>query len=360
MFKSLTQRFHTKSNRQTLRRPANDRKSPPRLELLEERLAPATRIWDGGSLVDSNWTTAANWVGDGAPVPGADELVFPSVAARRTNTNNFSGTTFRGLAFTGSNYSLGGNPLILAGNLTASPGTASNSVNLNLVLDNNRTFQVAAGSVLTINGAIIGGGTVAFTKTGTGTLVLRAANPYAGITQVNDGRIQVEHPSALGATGAGTIIAKGASLRLINIPSPVVFPPEPLTFGPGPGPRATLINSISEATWTGPVTFDPGANDLVAEPTRTLRFTGAISGAGGFQHVSAGVLEFAGTAPNTYTGVTQIARGTLRLNKPDGVNAIPGDLNIGTADANAGVVTLMKHRQIADSAAVTFAGWMAP
>src|SRR5262249_13399613 len=40
-----------------------------------------TRIWDGGSGVDSNWLTAANWLGDLTPLPG-DDLIFPSGAAR--------------------------------------------------------------------------------------------------------------------------------------------------------------------------------------------------------------------------------------------------------------------------------------
>jgi hypothetical protein len=79
----------------------------PRLEALEERLAPATRVWAGGSLLNSNWTTAANWVGDVAPVPGVDDLEFPGTAARKANTNDFVGATFLGIALTGSGYALG-------------------------------------------------------------------------------------------------------------------------------------------------------------------------------------------------------------------------------------------------------------
>src|SRR5262245_44584539 len=82
------------------------------LEVLEERLAPVTRVWDGGSPLNSNWTTAANWVGDVAPVPGVDALEFPSAAARKANTNDFFvNATFLNITFTGSNYALGGNPV---------------------------------------------------------------------------------------------------------------------------------------------------------------------------------------------------------------------------------------------------------
>src|SRR5262249_10360745 len=63
-----------------------------------------TDTWDGGGS-DSNWTTAANWVGDVAPLAG-DNLVFPSGAVQLSNTNNFaSGTVFNSLTVSGGGYS---------------------------------------------------------------------------------------------------------------------------------------------------------------------------------------------------------------------------------------------------------------
>ena len=46
----------------------------------------AVRTWDGGGS-DANWTTAANWVGDIAPVAN-DDLVFPATSAQFTTNNN--------------------------------------------------------------------------------------------------------------------------------------------------------------------------------------------------------------------------------------------------------------------------------
>src|SRR5262249_24052604 len=219
----------------------------------------------------------------------------------------------------GSNYVLGGNPLTLGGNLTTGSGTSSNYINLSLSLNGDRTFQLGAGSVLTINGVLgSGGGAWGVTKAGTGLLILRGANTYAGATLVSEGNLYVEHPSDLGSTAGGTTVAKGAALRLINIPGPVAFPPEPLTFGAGPaGLEAIVVNSVSDATWTGPVTFTPGGNLLVAEATKTLRFTGALGGAGGVRHIqSGGVLEVAGTAPHPHARLTPLSPGALNLNKP--------------------------------------------
>src|SRR5262249_53786618 len=137
-----------------MRRPS----ARPWVEALEERLAPATRVWAGGSPLNSNWTTAANWVGDVAPVPGVDDLEFPTTAARKTNTNDFVGAAFLGLAFTGSYYVLGGNPLTLGGNLTTGLGASSDYLNLALTLNADRTFQLGSGSALTINGVLGGPG----------------------------------------------------------------------------------------------------------------------------------------------------------------------------------------------------------
>src|SRR5262245_12819137 len=62
----------------------------PRLEVLEGRIAPATRVWDGGGA-NNQWATAANWVGDVAPATG-DDLVFPGGAQQATSVNNSSAT----------------------------------------------------------------------------------------------------------------------------------------------------------------------------------------------------------------------------------------------------------------------------
>src|SRR5262249_49724466 len=144
MLESLSRLFRCGPGRPSPRRPANARKASLRVEVLEARVAPATRVWGGGSLVNSNWTTAANWVGGVAPVPGIDALEFPGTAARKANTNDFVGASFLGVAFTGNDYVLGGNALTLGGNLTTSPGTFSNFLNLALGLAADRTFQLGA------------------------------------------------------------------------------------------------------------------------------------------------------------------------------------------------------------------------
>ncbi len=74
--------------------------------------------WDGGGA-DSNWTTAANWVGDVAPLPNS-KLIFPGSALQKTNVNDFAaGTSFGSILISGSNYSISGNQVDLDGSVTS-------------------------------------------------------------------------------------------------------------------------------------------------------------------------------------------------------------------------------------------------
>jgi hypothetical protein len=64
----------------------------------------ATRTWDGGSTENSLWTTAENWVGDVAPLPG-DNLIFPEGVAQLESVNNYpTGTHFGSITVSGSGY----------------------------------------------------------------------------------------------------------------------------------------------------------------------------------------------------------------------------------------------------------------
>jgi hypothetical protein len=114
---------------------------------------------------------------------------------------------------------------------------------------------------------------------------------------------------------------------------------------------------------TGTLTGDIGLNGhaFVIDTgggNRTV-FSGAIVGQGSFEWNGGGVPQVApsilsGDKPNTFQGVFRLSRGVLDLDKPPGVDAIPGDLVVGTK-ASA-VVRLQKPDQINDAADVTLGG----
>jgi autotransporter-associated beta strand protein len=116
---------------------------------------------------------------------------------------------------------------------------------------------------------------------------------------------------------------------------------------------STFTNSNGTAIWDGTVTLNGAANIGAGTATVTaLTLNGAISGASGaLTKTGEGLLTLAGTAANTYGGLTTVSAGFLYLNKPVGTNAVPGDLSISAS--GAGGVTLVAADQIPDTATVT-------
>src|SRR5687767_1802438 len=88
------------------------------------------RTWDGGGgVADTNWMTAANWVGNVAPSPG-DSLIFPDSVSQLTSVNNFPpGTAFSTISFTGSGYTISGNAIELSSGTTGIVSTIASGSN---------------------------------------------------------------------------------------------------------------------------------------------------------------------------------------------------------------------------------------
>src|SRR6266436_3420867 len=114
----------------------------------------ATRTWTGGGL-NNFWTNSANWGGT-TPVSG-DDLVFPAGAARLSNSNNLgAGNLFNSITFSGSNYVINGNLLILTAGITNNgPAGTTNTFNLAHTADNDPTiYSVATNTTLFLGGDI--------------------------------------------------------------------------------------------------------------------------------------------------------------------------------------------------------------
>jgi hypothetical protein len=94
----------------------------------------APRIWDGGGT-DDNWKTAANWVGDVAPVAG-DRLIFAGTT-RTSPFNDFAdGTFFDSIVFDNGDFALSGGAVILSpqGGVAIDSVAGYNSIALPLTL----------------------------------------------------------------------------------------------------------------------------------------------------------------------------------------------------------------------------------
>lgn len=339
----------------TLCRTVHAPRYRPRLETLEDRLAPAVHTWDGSA--SASWNDAANWQENVVPVAGEAnlQLVFPSGAANLGNTNSIVGLTVQAITISGTGYTIQGNDITLNGGITASED-ATLQFDINLAAT--QTFTVAAARQLNLSGVISGAAGASLIKAGAGTLNLAGANDYAGATAVNVGILKILNASALGTSTSGTAVAEGASLQL-QLANATVLAEALSLKGKGVGDLGALENVGGNNAWGGPITLTATAATpspfIAVDPGLTLSLTGIVQGTGGFTKLGTGSLDLLGTAANSYAGVTRVNEGLLRLGKTAGITAIPAAVVVGDgvgAPSSEGV-TLLQPNQIANNAAVS-------
>jgi autotransporter-associated beta strand protein len=164
---------------------------------------PYKLTWNGAAG-DIEWTSPANW-GGMYPVAGKPLEFGPPLAGRRDNHNGFTtGTLFGGITFTADagSHQLRGNGIKLAGPVQ-NHSSSDQEIGMALELVAGGGEFDDGGHVLTLNGAVHGPGMLK--KLGAGTLVLAAANDYAGGTDVTAGVLLVTDPNALPSGGDLTI-----------------------------------------------------------------------------------------------------------------------------------------------------------
>jgi autotransporter-associated beta strand protein len=323
--------------------------------------------FSGGMIVEEgvvrcNKSASAPALGGPLTIGISNSAVSASVVVQQINQipNNVPVTIHKSgylSGFIGANDVLGdvifyggelwGSMFTLSGNVTnhASPGDAAMQTPVSLTAGEH-IFHCGSNSVLHVNGPMQGSGAV--TKTGSGELVLADANTYSGLTLVREGQLTLQGTGRPGSSAAGTTIYNRAKLYLDH----ASVTNESLTLY-GTGTYGESVCSDGTNRWAGLIVM---AADATFATTNLLILDGPISGAGDFTlargHYSGpGVIEMTGNSANTYSGVTKVHGGTLRLNKSSG-GAIPGDVVVGLSNLISSL-SLVRSNQISDLSDVT-------
>ncbi len=268
-------------------------------------VSDVTYVWDGGGN-NNNWSTAANWVGDVVPTPGAN-LVFPSDAARLTTVNTLGNhARFNNITFAGA-YTFQGNTTDLDGDIYVT-GTGTTNIYVTILLLSSTTMQVASGATLSYwSNFSDGGSTYGLIKSGGGTLLLYGSNNYSGGTAVSDGLLVLENASAIG-TGAVAAL-NGASLELqagITVANPLR-----LNGLPSSG-RSKLISGAGNNTYSGTILLESNNQSVGVAANTTLTLSGVISGTVDLDQNGPGTLILTGAS--VHTGQVNVQDGVLLVN----------------------------------------------
>lgn len=324
----------------------------------------AQSTWTGTS--SGSWSDAGNWTG-GVPATGA-AINFTGAANPVTN-NDVSGLTTGAITFnaaTTANFTLAGNSIVLGGNLTtvtipvATPQPQfTHSVNIDMQLNGNRTFNAANFNNLTLNGAITEDTTPRNVTRGTGggTINWNGANTFSGNLILGGSGLNFFNSiadtgaSAIGianATVSNTInleaTGNNAGIRFVGTaPGATARPIVIGTLGASGGVTNivnNIVDSANSLTLSGPITS-----------TGTLNKTLILGGSNNGNNLISGVIAAPGTGilslskggdgtwilsgANTFTGAVGISQGVLEVTSIGSVGSASSNLGAQTTAAAA-------------------------
>jgi autotransporter-associated beta strand protein len=269
----------------TIRKRRQDTRFKPRVEPLEDRLAPA--VW---AVASGNWNSTSTWNGSAVPLATDDVII----SGNFTVTENVT----TAVAHTITLSSNGGTQPAGAGTLTFNSGailTVGGTITFgNTGGTQSSTVTMTSGGTLISQGFVTQGTGTKTLTAGAGTVELSATNTLPStFATYNNLTIDTGTTTKLGVNTAvnGTLTVNGTGTLDLN--------------------GFTL--SVASVTGSGTVT-DSGAaaTFTVNNASGTDTFAGALTGTLALTKTGAGTLSLTGTS-NTYSGATTITTGTLQV-----------------------------------------------
>ena len=222
---------------------------------------------------------------------------------------------------------------------------ASGNISLTGAINNAGFLLTVDGSNAVNIGTAVMSGAGGLTKNGTGTLTVNGAHTFTGAITVNNGIYKLGSAGTAAASGplgtnaGGTTVASGASLDLNG---QTFLTTEALTInGSGVSSLGALTNSSTTvAVWPGTVALNDPTNNYIGtsgnSTSGTLTVSGLISGSNPLQIVNTGATASSVILSNggsTYSGVTTVVSGTLKL----GVSGTSPNGPLGTTTGGTNV-----------------------
>lgn len=187
-----------------------------------------------------------------------------------------------------------------------------------------------SGGTATVTSTASIAGNLSLVKAGTGIFTLQSANTYTGTTTVQQGTLQIDHAGALGGTSGVTVNGGALALNNVTVPGVSISITSTDSFGG--------LKSVGSGTsvWTGNVFIGNASARVGANAGTVLEIAGAISGVAnsGFtvRTDNAGGTVLLSNANNTYTGVTSVIAGVLKVGVDD---ALPTDTTVTLGNASS-------------------------
>jgi hypothetical protein len=246
------------------------------IALVPQARAQTTYTWDGGSTAtvppatgistDNNWTTAANWNPDVAPVPAVDATILLDGIIRTATVNNYAApfilnglqmgdNATSGFSITGSSFQFAGS----GANITRSSALVSGAFTINSGINFAVATILDAGATnstiyeIVLNGAITGGGTV--NKTGADVLIASRNNTFTGTFNAG----------ASNFTAFGAVNALGRAAKLSTGTSAISSVRSFTNASSGPGQSYTDVGYSQQlGALSGAGSYNLGGNDAQA------------------------------------------------------------------------------------------------
>ena len=326
-----------------------------------------------GNTVDYSFTGSGFISGTGGLAKSGTSTLTLATA----NTYSGGSTLNAGRVRIGHNTALGSGTLTLNGGAVSSDSTTARTLANPVTVNSSTAFGHATDSgTLTFSGAVsiaapsltldlassaafsgvISG--AGFTKTGTGNIVLSAANTFTGATSFSGGTVFADNASSFGTDTAGTTIQSGTQVNFSNIANnSTVTEPFTLAGTGGDGTGAIRVGGAKTVNLTANLSLTDSTL-IKADGSADLAISGSITGtdtnlefaldgadvttvSGGISLGTGSLVKSSSstlllTGANSY-GATTISGGTLRI----GNRTATGTLGSG-AITNNGILQISR------------------